>query len=195
MAFNGTEKRKYNQKYYRHTTKKTREDAQREDQKKGVLTARIPMQLIARLTRIKDEGIATGAFPWRSMSGVVEALLIRGLESLAGDPFIDEMLQYLRVTSQIDGIAAHRREAQAAVARVKVEVAELLKIKATDEAATYFHAILHDLRAMDATIWRDWAIKDLRKTYPALLTIKPIAIRPRAGRERRQQHRGRRQGD
>ncbi|SRR5258708_10832243 len=153
--------------------------------KKGYLNARLPMQMIARLVRIKDEGIATGQYPWRSVSAVIEALLLRGLESMAGDPFIDEMLQYLRVTSQIEGIAAHRREAQAAVSRFKVEIGELLKIKANEQAVQYFHSIYHDFQQMDANVWREWALEEMRKAYPVLHKAMPHAVILRGPRDRR----------
>lgn len=143
------------------------------NEKKVLWSGRLPVSLLARVQRITQEGIATGKFPWKTTTMTVTALLIRGLESLAGDPMIDEMLPYLRAISQIDGVASHRTEAQAAFSKTKTEISELLNIKAHDEAVQYFHAIFNSIEEMDENVWRDWLLRKLKETFPKLVAEKP----------------------
>lgn len=152
------------------------------EEKRIAFSTRLPSQLVARMSKIKDEAIATNRYPWRTMSAVHEALLLKGFEGFTGDPFFDEMHQFLQVMSQINHVAQERKEAQAAMGRFKTEIAELLKIRARDHAVQYFHGVLHDFQAMSESIWRDWAIAEMRKAYPQLAKETPRGI---AMRERR----------
>ena len=147
-------------------------DVKAED-KRSILTVRLPVTMIARLVRLKDEGLATGKYPWRTISAVAESLFMRGFESMAGDPFVDEMLPYLRAMAQIDGIAGHRKDAQAAMSRFKIEIAELLKIGADENATQYFHAVYIEFLGMNPNVWRDWALTEMRRAFPALAKSVP----------------------
>lgn len=175
MPFRDPKKKvKHNRRYYReHRSGAT---APR-NEKRVIFSARLPESLTARMRKLVDEGLATGRYPWKSMGACAQALLIKGFEGMAGDEFVDEMIPYLRSLSQIDGVGAHRREAQAALSRMKTEIRELLAIKATSEAATYFHGLLEGFEAMPPNIWRDWLIKEARRAFPQLLKMKPTTLR------------------
>lgn len=173
-------------KHYQRTYHKARYVGEN-NEKKVLWSGRLPLSLLARIQRITQEGIATGKFPWKTTTQAVTALLIRGLESLAGDPMIDEMLPYLRAISQIDSVGSHRMEAQAAYSKVKTEISELLSIKANDEAVQYFHAIYASIEDMDENVWRDWLLEKLRQTFPKLVAQKPRGMQMflRAPKDRR----------
>lgn len=174
---NPTDRRRQQRKYYReyiapHRKKRTPDHAQR----KVLCANRLPIELVARIQRVVAEGIATGQFPWKTQSAAVTALLIRGLESLAGDESIDEMLPYLRAVQTIEHVGQHRTEAQAAMSKIKTEVSELLAIKAHDEAVQYFHAMYNAVADMNANVWRDWLLTQLKQAFPQLLKEKPKGV-------------------
>lgn len=173
------ERRKYQRAYYKKNKSKrvrfgsagsTRED------KKVLVAFRVPLSVIGRIRRMVNEGIALGHFPWKTQTECLVAMVVRGMESLAGDPTIDEMLPYLRAVQTIESVGSHRREAQAAFSSIKTEIAELLAIKATDEAVQYFHAIYHSVDEMNANVWRDWLLKQLTTTFPQLVKQKPKGV-------------------
>lgn len=182
MPYLDPEKRRAAQKkwYAEHrAVKPHRQDTAVVEEKKVPFNTRLAPQVVGRMQRIKDEAIATNRYPWRTMSAVHEALLLRGFESMAGDPFFDEMLQFLQVMSQINGVAQQRKEAQAAIGRFKVEIAELLKIRAKDQAVQYYHGVYHDIQAMSESVWRNWALDEMRKAYPQLARETPRGIEMR----------------
>lgn len=84
------------------------------------------------------------------------------------DPVIDEMLPYLNLTRQFDGISSNRREAQAAMSRAVTEISELLQIGAKGEALQYYHVTLHATAEMPPTVWRNWLIAELKHAFPQL---------------------------
>ena len=180
MAYQDLAKRReYNREYYRkRLAPRRRKEAQARlgTEKKGILSCRIPLSLIARIRRMVLEGVATGCYPWKAISDAVQALLVKGMESMAGDPLVDEMLPYLRAVSQIEGVASHRIEAQAAFSKIKTEISELLAIRAHDEAVQYFHAIYHSVDDMNANVWRDWLLRKLQGEFPRLLKERPKGI-------------------
>lgn len=184
MGFSSVEQRKKYQRDWYAKTKRKRDAENKATSKKVFVNARLPVSVLGRLGRIVEEGIATGRFPWRSRNQAIEALLIRGLESLSSDPVAEAMLPYLRMVGSAETIAQHRQEAQAAYSRIKTEVSELLGIGAKDGAIRFVHAMMQEARAMDANEWRDWLITKLETTTPTdkLLREKPRAM-PLAGVE------------
>lgn len=184
-------RQKYQRNWYR-TNRASNPIGHRE--KRVLFTCRLPEPLIARIRKLVDEGIATGKYPWRSMAAAVLALILGGFERMKGDEYVDEMLPYLRSMSHIDGIRAHRSEAQAAVSRFKTEISELLHIKAVDEAATYFHTMIAEFEDMPPNVWRDWMLKEAKRAFPQLIAMKPKSVRvlhplhKRATDDRRHRH-------
>lgn len=178
---NVDDRRRYQREYYnknKHRKKRPGRMATRDKEEKKTLVAfRCPVSLLGRMRRIVNEGIALGKFPWKTQTDCIVAMLIRGMESMAGDPTIDEMLPYLRAMQHLEGIASHRREAQAAFGHIKTEIAELLAIKANDEAVKYFHAMYDSVLDIDENIWRDWLLKELKATFPKLLEQKPKGVK------------------
>lgn len=176
----------YNRRYY-EANRDSRNDRNRTlrrvgaptspEEKKVLFQVRMPISLIARMQRLVDEGLATGKYPWKSRAEVVKALIMRGFESMTGDPLIDEMLPYLRAVQQIDSISAHRREAQAAFSRLVTEITELNKIRAFDQAANYFQVVLHAVEEMSPNVWRDWLLEKMRKAFPKYVTMKVKTMR------------------
>lgn len=138
-------------------------------ERKILYPIRIPEGVLGRIMRLTHEGIARGTHPWKTPSETVRALLIMGLESLKGiDPVVDEMLPYLNLTKQFDGITSSRREAQAAMNRAATEIGELLGIQAKQEALQYYHVTLAAACEMPATVWRDWLVSELKHKFPQL---------------------------
>lgn len=147
------------------------------NEKKLLLQCRLRASLLGRLHRLVNEGIANGTYPWKTMTACVEGLLLRGLETLKGDEMVDEMLPYLRAISEVDSISNHRREAQGAFARVKMEIAELLAIRAETEAVQYYHATYANFSMITETVWREWLLNQMRRAFPALHKQKPKGIK------------------
>lgn len=192
-------RRLYQRNYYKNhiRPKRQKADLDHGTEKKMLVNCRLPIAVIGRIQRIVAEGIATGRFPWRTQSAAIGALIIKGMESMAGDESIDEMLPYLRAIQMIEHVGQHRTEAQAAMSKIKTEVSELLAIKAHDEAVQYFHGMYESVEGMNANVWRDWLLKQLRATFPDLLKQKPKGVmfidkherhkQRRTGKERRAQ--------
>lgn len=146
-------------------------------EKRVIVTFRIEESIIARVQKLVSEGVATGKYPWKTNSACWKALILGGFEQMKGDEFVDEMLPYLRSMSHIDGIEAHRHEAQAALSRLKTAISELLSVKAIDEAATHYHMLIADFETMPPNVWRDWLIKESRRAFPDLLKRVPASLR------------------
>lgn len=173
------DRQKYQRDYYaQHGKQKRRMRAgiNERDEKKVLVAIRLPVSIVARIQRLVSEGIAIGNFPWKTQTECVKALVLRGFESLAGDESVDAMLPYLRAVHTIESVGQHRKEAQAAFSAVKGEIAELLHIKANDEAVHYFHGIYSSVRDMDENVWRNWLLQQLESTFPQLLKEKPKGI-------------------
>lgn len=171
------ERRAYQRSYYDKNKSKRVRHQDRDQEKKAHVAFRCPVSIMGRIRRIVNEGIALGKFPWKTQTECIVALLIRGMETMAGDPTIDEMLPYLRSIQALEGIAGHRREAQAAFSQMKTEISELLAIKAHDEAVKYFHAMYDSVLDIDENVWRDWLVRQLKETFPKLLAAKPKGVR------------------
>lgn len=190
MPLNGKAKRQYNRDYYQRRTGRPSGQARagQSQEKRVLVTFRIEQSIIARVQKMVAEGIATGRYPWKTQSACWKALVVGGFENMKGDEFVDEMLPYLRMMSHIDGVEAHRREAQAALSRLKTAISELRAIKAIDEAATHYHMILADFETMTPNVWRDWLIKEARKAFPDLLKMKPTSLRLLHGHKKKLKH-------
>lgn len=174
---NPANRRRQQREYYRTHVQHARKKHDPDRTSKKILVAtRLPVELVARIQRIVAEGIATGRFPWRTQSAAIGALLMKGMESMAGDESMDEMLPYLRAIQTIEHVGQHRNEAQAAMSKIKTEVSELLAIKANDEAVQYFHAMYESIDQMNANVWRDWLLTQLRQTFPQLVKQKPKGV-------------------
>ncbi len=168
-------RRLYQRQYYKQTIKPRRERATLDTgaEKKLLVHLRLPTAMIGRIQRIVNEGIAMGTYPWKTQTAAIQALIMKGLESMSGDETIDDMLPYLRTIHASDSITQHRNEAQAAYSKIKTETSELLAIKAHDEAVAYFHTMYENVENMNAHVWRDWLLKQLRTSFPDLLKEKP----------------------
>lgn len=155
------------------------------DERKVLVNVRLPVSMVARLQRTKEEGLVLGKYPWKTLTAVIEGLLLRGMESMKGDPLFDEMLPYLRVVQQIDGVGSHRREAQAAMNKVRTEISELLAIKAVKEATQYYHATWQSIEEMSPNVWRDWLLDQMRKAFPKLARSRPqgVTLAKREGKD------------
>lgn len=167
------EARQYHRDYYHRVRKPQLEKT---ELKKIMVRISLPNTLVGRLQRIVNEGIATGIYPWKSMSAAMNALIVRGMESMKGDPDMESMLKYLRGMGQLEGMAQHRTEAQAAFNRAKVEISEMLAIKAEQDAVRYFHNLRRTFEEMDTHIWQQWLLRQLDQTFPKLLRQKPKPI-------------------
>lgn len=178
MPLNDDDRRQYNRTYYRNHVKPKRGKKMDLDrsEKKVAVSVRMPLALIGRIQRIVMEGLATGKFPWKTTGAAITALIIKGMESMAGDETIDSMLPYLRAVQMIEHVGQHRIEAQAALSKIKTEVSELLAIKANDEAVQYFHSMYDSVDAMDETVWQGWMLRELRGMFPQLLKQKPKGV-------------------
>lgn len=163
-------RRKAQRKYYQTKVKARREEAViTGPDKKMLVQIRLPNAVVGRLTRILNEGIATGSYPWRTRNAIIEALILKGLDTMAGDPVIDEMLQYLKLVQHSEGISQHRREAKVAFSHIKTETSELLGIGEEQAAIHFFSGMMEDIDRMDQSVWRDWLIRSLHKAFPKLV--------------------------
>lgn len=184
MPIQGKAKARYNRDYY---LKRSGQGYKlpTNTEKRVLVSMRIEQSIVARVQKLVAEGIATGRYPWKTQAACWKALILGGFDHMKGDEYIDEMLPYLRLMSHIDGVEAHRREAQAALSRMKTAISELLAIKATDEAATHYHMLLEDFEKMPPNVWRDWLIREARKAFPDLLKQRPASLRLLHGNKRR----------
>lgn len=156
------DRRKYQRNYYQQKLKPKRGVS---EDRPVLMSVRLPSSLHGRLQRILNEGIANNVYPWKTMSQMVRDLLIAGMGTLKGD-VVEEAMQYLKAVAPLDGIGNHRREAQAAFSRVKTELRELQEIKADTAAHLHYWAIVNNFRAMSPTVWRDWFLDQMEKTFP-----------------------------
>lgn len=138
------------------------------EEKKLIVSTRLPASLVGRLHRIVNEANATGAFPWKTTAAAIAALLVRGMETMRNDPFIAEQLEYLHALENIRAIQDHRVEAQNAMGRIRVELNELLAIKATEDAARVYAEAMDEFQAMSPNVWRTWLVQSMEKAFPRL---------------------------
>lgn len=152
----------------RYHLKKRQERAGLEE-KKRLFSARIRATIIGRLQRLTQEALATGRYPYKSLSDTLEDLILRGFKTLAGDEgLVDDFLPQIEVMQQFDTIERNRRESHAMVNKAKMEIGELMAIQAHDAAVHYYHTIYEAITRMNATVWRNWALAQLEKHFPLL---------------------------
>lgn len=143
------------------------------EDRKSLVQLRLRSSLLGRLGRIYDVGLAKGTHRWQSKSEMYADLIVRGLETYSEDEHVAETLQYLRAEATAEGIASHRKVAQALYARCKVEVNELLQIRAIEQARHYFWSIRADMQRASPNVWRDWFLAEWDRTFPRLLAQPP----------------------
>ena len=171
-------RRAYQRDYYRKKIKPKREKSAttvRED-RKMLVSLRIKTSLAGRIAGLFHAGVAKETISHRTPSEFYAELLLRGLETMQGDEQVDEALQYLRAVSATDSIARHRSEAQAAFSRVKIELTELLQIKAVDQATHYYWTTVRAFSEMSPNVWRDWFLLQMATTFPKLARQQPKGV-------------------
>lgn len=144
------------------------------EDRKVFVSLRLRNSLTVRIQRIYDEGIAHGTSPWRSKTQMYEQLIVEGLENRSGEnELIEESMQYLRAIRTADEISNQRREAQAALSKVKIELKELEGIGARKEAHHLFWETIRAFEDMNETIWRNWFLVEMKKAFPTLAAKLP----------------------
>ena len=192
MPLTGTAKRRHNQRYYSakgRTRHRGVVSTSLRDEKRILQSLRLPEGMVMRVQQLTHKAIATGAFPWRTPNETYQALLVRGFESLKGEPVVDDALPYFKVRKQLDSVASQRSEAQTALARTRNEVSELVGIGELEVAAQYYHAAVKAAGEMPPTAWSQWLVKELVAAFPDLahraatgVTLTPSGKKPKAGR-------------
>lgn len=174
MSFSDPDRKiQYNRKYYQKHHQMLHQQRTPASERRVVLSVRLPPSLVGRLSQISIHGKRFGGHVWKNQSHMVEDLLIRGMGTIHGVEEVDEALEYLHATQNINAISAHRREAQAAFARVKTELTELLKERYEDEACHHYRATVSAFQKMSSTVWRDWFLKKMTQEFPKLAAMVP----------------------
>lgn len=166
----------YQQQYHKTYSRPGRPES---TDRKILISFRCKSSVAGRVSRILYDGIATGNFPYKNNSQIYEDLVIRGLGTLVGGKgreTVEEALQYLRAVSATDALGNHRREAQTAFGIVQKEIAELLQIKAEDQAVHYYHATVRAYREMSPHVWRDWFLEAMATAFPKLAEQSPRGV-------------------
>jgi hypothetical protein len=149
------------QKFYRAGTK-------REEERKTLVSMRLPRSLVAIIQAITLEGIATKRYKWRTYTETYEAMITKGLKTMKDDAFMEEQLPVINLTEHFAAITHTRMQAQASLSMAQREITELLKIDALDEALQYYHTTKAAGETMPPTIWRDWFLSKLKTSFPDL---------------------------
>lgn len=136
--------------------------------KKVLVTIRIPVMVLGQIQRMVNESVAMGSYPWKTQTATINALLVRGMETLKGDPMIEEALAYFRAIDIMEGVSRHRKEAQAAMALFRTEMSAMLAIGATAEAAACYQSTHDSVSAISQNVWRDWMLLQMERAYPKL---------------------------
>lgn len=175
MPLRGEDRRKYDRRNY------LRRKHQRQTKERMVLLAtRVPESWMNRIQRMTAEAIALGNAPWRTNTDTIRALLVAGFEGLKdrSESLEQEFLPQLRLQEQITSLDRSRRTSETMFAMAKQNIDSLLAIKTknSDETATqYYTSAIQQARELAPTVWKEWLIDQLEKTFPAL------AKRERAG--------------
>ena len=85
-------------------------------------------------------------------------------------------MEYLRSMEAARLNAALRIEAQAAFSKTKLEINELLGIKATGAACNLYHVMMRTFFTWTRTVWRDWITGEMERTFPQLAKMKPPKV-------------------
>lgn len=176
--------RQYNRKHYL----KKKRMAGALDEKKVLLSARVPEYIVARLQRLMALGLVTGKYPCKSMGEAVVWMLKEGLKSLRDDPEMGDSVKYVEAREAIEGVATVRREGLRLLHRASEEVAAMLSIGAEIEAQTYFNQALTALYELTPTVWSIEAEKQFKAKFPDLAkdtTVKDERILFPGGKKRK----------
>lgn len=176
MALSRRQKAAHNQDYYRSRTKMKRALDAVQAERKILVTFRLQESIVARLHRLKEEAITNGRYPWRTIGEVYRGLLIKGLESMKGDPIVDEGLPYLNLVKQVENMKQPRTEAEAMLHQARVEIGRLLTIDEVAVAQQFYQTTIQTAEAMEPTVWRDWLLKELRLAFPDLAKGKAAGV-------------------
>jgi hypothetical protein len=147
-------------------------------EKKVLVTVRLEESVAARISRMVVEASATGKYPWRTPGEFYRGLIKRGLEFLR-DQHPEEWAQLepiLKMRAQLDAMTSQRTEAQGFAARVKQEIAELLRMGARPMAAQLYIVSMNTATQMPPTVYRNWLIDDLKKRYHYLREFAPKGV-------------------
>ena len=158
----------YQKAYYKKKRAKANVVAPNSGEKQVLCAMRLPESVVARCHRIKEEAIVNGRYPWRTMSEVYRGLMYKGLESMKGDPVIDDGLPYLHLVKHVEGLRHPRVEAESALHTSRQELQRLLQIGARREAVQFYWTTVSIAGQMAPSIWRDWLLDQLQKQFPDL---------------------------
>lgn len=155
--------------------------AKADTDRKQMITMRIRTSIVGRVDKLVNEGWNTGRFPWKNRTEAWSALALRGLESLADDDMVSEMLPYLRVVHHSESLAAHRKESKAALSNFIEEIRSLLEVSNTsrgevkqqsfEAAVHHYHAMIGEVEKMPQNVWRDVLLAKMRGAFPKLANV------------------------
>lgn len=167
MPYRDAKARHQNDRDYQTHRRMKRQLDKDDVDKKVVYPIRISQAVLGRVTRLVHEGLAgKRACKWKTPAEALRELIVLGLKSMKGQhDTIDEMLPYLQMQAQFDGIKSQRQEATAALNRAIIEIQELLNIKAKNEALQYYHVTMDTLQQMSRTVWTDWCIAEMKRKF------------------------------
>ena len=177
-------KRLQNQRYYQLHVKPQRA-AQRangpsprlaKDDKKILVTIRLPVQLVGRVEKTLNEAVATKRYPFRTKTALYTYLILHGFDHLRDDPFIAEMLPYLEAIEAVGAWRFHRTEAAAAFSQIATEINELLRYRLREPAVQCYHVAYDAIMEMPPSVWREWLLSKLERSYSVLHKAVPQAV-------------------
>lgn len=137
------------------------------------VSLRIKLPTHVRVGRLLQEGISRGTYPWRTVNETYERMIELGLLSLKDSPIVAEWAGWHEWDRTNESVASSRKEAQSFASRTRYEVKELLNIGAHDAAIQLLRTSLSATEEMPPTVWRNWAITDIKAAFPDL--VKEIA--------------------
>lgn len=147
-----------------------------ESEKRILIPVRFPVSVIGHIQRMVNEAVAVGAYPWKTQTAMINALVMRGLETLKGDAQVEEALAYFRAIHQMEEVSRHRKESHAAMSLLKSEISALISINAIEEAAAVYQSTHEAILGISQNVWRDWMLHQMEKAYPRLAAMKPQRI-------------------
>ncbi len=159
--------REYNRRHYL----KKKHEQHRLDEKKVLLSCRVPEWMVGRLQRIMSEGLVTGRYPCKTMSETVQWMLRRAFKDMEDDPVVGGMMKFAEAERAIGELARSRKEAMGLLNKASDEVSHLIDIGDHDEALRYFHRACEAMRDLEPGIWTDIALKQFKAKYPELAKL------------------------
>jgi hypothetical protein len=162
--------------------------------RKLVFTMRLPDQFLAILQRLAMEGVAKGTNPWRTTQDVAKGLMDEGLIAIRGKyDTVDEFLPQLELEQQIANTDRARRSVEYMLAMTKKNIKAMMEIDAEVTALHAYSDAVEAARRLPRTIWRDWLISQLERTFPEFSRLErtgkvpgvSLSSRPDLGRKLR----------